>query len=33
MPVLARVYGLSPSDVWNLTLEEFDAFVQDLEAQ
>lgn len=30
MPTLARVYGLSPSDVWNLTRDEWDAFVSDM---
>ena len=32
MPVLARTYGLTPSDVWALTNPELEAFLKDLEA-
>lgn len=32
LPVLARVYGLAPADVYDLTGDEFAAFVNDLEA-
>jgi len=32
MPTLARVYHLSPTDVWNLTTPELDMFIKDLEA-
>jgi len=32
LPVMARVYGLSPADVYALTGDEFEAFATDLEA-
>ncbi len=32
MPTLARTYGLTPADVWELTNVELDAFLKDLEA-
>ena len=32
MPLLARHYGLTPSDVWNLTDPELAVFIKDMEA-
>jgi len=32
MPVFARLYHLSPGDLWALTLDEFLLFCEDLDA-
>ena len=32
LPVMARVYGLSPADVFDLTHDQLSAFIEDLEA-
>ncbi len=32
LPTLARIYGLTPSDVWALSEPELTVFLNDLEA-